>query len=102
MSINMPTILEYFNYLSPLRYMIRNVAPYSLKDLKFTCTDHQRLPDGQCAIATGQQALKLYGLDEDSPGLMLVGLAAVVVIYRILAYLILRGKMMEFSFFGCK
>ncbi|KAF8424189.1 ABC transporter [Tirmania nivea] len=95
MSTNMPTILERLNYLSPLRYMIRNVAPYSLKDVKFTCTDDQRLPDGQCVIASGEQALKLYGLVVDSPELMLVGLAVAAVGYRILAYLILRGKMME-------
>ena len=99
MSTKMPTILERLNYLSPLRYMIRNFAPYSLKDFKFTCVDDQKLPNGQCVIASGEQALKLYELDIDCPGLMLVGLAAAVIIYRLLAYLVLRGKMMEFSFF---
>ena len=102
MSTNMPAILERLNYLSPLRYMIRNLVLYSLKDIKFTCTDDQRLPGGQCVIASGEQVLKLYKLDEDSPQLMLLGLAIAAVIYRILAYLVLRGKTMEFSFFGRK
>ena len=102
LSTTMPTILERLNYLSPLRYMVRNFTPYSLKDIKFTCTDDQRLPDGQCMIVSGEQVLKLYGLDEDSPGLMLVGLAVAAVIYRILAYLVLRCKLKELSFFGRK
>jgi len=100
MSTNMPAILEHLNYLSPLRYMIRNFTPYSLMGIKFTCTDDQRLPDGRCVIASGEQVLKLYRLDEDSPELMLVGLVVAAVIYRILAYLVLCGKTMEFSFFG--
>lgn len=78
--------------------MIRNFAPYSLKDIKFTCTDDQRLPDGQCVIASGEQALKLYRLDGDSPELMLVGLAVLAVIYRILAYLVLGGQTDEVQF----
>lgn len=99
MSINMPVVLDRLNYLSPLRYMIHNFAPYSLRGFKFTCTDDQRLPNGDCAIATGEQALLLYGLDEERPEIMLAALAAAVVIYRLVAYLVLRGRMMEFSFF---
>jgi hypothetical protein len=52
MSIDMPGILRAFNYLSPLRYAIRNLAPYSLRTIVFTCTEAQKLPNGDCPIST--------------------------------------------------
>lgn len=57
MSINMPSFLQGVNYLSPLRYAIRNLAPYSLRGITFTCTESQRLPNGECVISTGEQVL---------------------------------------------
>ncbi|KAF8460995.1 P-loop containing nucleoside triphosphate hydrolase protein [Kalaharituber pfeilii] len=95
MSINMPEPLQRLNYLSPLRYMARNLLPYSLRGFKFTCTDEQRLPSGKCVLATGEQVLELYGMNKDKPEFMLGALAAAVVLYRLLAYLGLKAKMGE-------
>lgn len=91
MVINMPTALQGFNYLSPLRYALRNLAPYSLRDILFTCNNLQRLPNGRCIIETGKDVLDLYDLDTN-PELNLIGLAACVVIYRALAYVLLKMK----------
>ncbi|CAL3969714.1 unnamed protein product [Diplocarpon coronariae] len=90
MSIDMPSFLQGVNYLSPLRYAIRNLAPYSLHGLSFTCHAPQRLPDGHCPIETGEQVLQLYKLDSD-PLINLIALGACTVLYRLLAYVLLKG-----------
>jgi hypothetical protein len=89
MSINMPAFLRGVNYLSPLRYAIRNLGPYSLRDIVFTCSDSQRLPDGQCPITTGLQVLDLYGLNAN-PTINIVAIGVTAVVYRLLAYIMLK------------
>jgi ABC-type multidrug transport system ATPase subunit len=90
LSINMPEAFSAINYLSPIRYATRAVAPYSLRGVAFTCTAGQRLPDGSCPIETGEDVLKLYHFDVD-PVMNIVGLAACVVVYRVLAWGLLRA-----------
>lgn len=90
MSINMPAFLRGVNYLSPLRYAIRNLAPYSLRGIFFTCSAEQRLPDGKCPIESGQQVLELYKLDAD-PLVNLLCLGATAIVYRLLAYALLKA-----------
>jgi hypothetical protein len=89
-SINMPAFLKGVNYLSPIRYAIRNLAPYSLRDITFTCNDSQRLPNGECTISTGQQVLQLYDLDTN-PGMNLMALGVCTLVYRLLAFLLLKA-----------
>jgi ABC-type multidrug transport system ATPase subunit len=89
MSIDMPSLFVAFNYLSPIRYAVRAFAPFSLADVVFTCNDSQRLPSGECVIADGKQVLQLYKLDES--GLVnLAALAACTVVYRLVAWALLR------------
>ena len=64
--------------------------PYSLEGVTFTCKDSQRLPDGNCPIKDGKEALKLYDMDKD-PKVQLIALAAVTVGYRLVAYLLLKA-----------
>ncbi|KAH8674176.1 P-loop containing nucleoside triphosphate hydrolase protein [Xylariales sp. PMI_506] len=89
LAIDMPPLFKAFNYLAPTRYTTRVVALYSLHDLDFTCTDQQRLPDGSCPINTGEDVLRLYHFDE-SPTANLAGLAGCIIIYRILAWILLK------------
>lgn len=96
MSINMPTFLQGVNYLSPLRYAIRNLAPYSLRGIMFTCDESQRLPDGQCPIETGERVLDLYKLNTN-PGRNILALGICTVIYRLVAYLLLKGVKMHWG-----
>ena len=91
LSINMPAILSALNYLSPVRYAIRNLAPYSLRPILFTCNDQQRLPDGSCTISNGYQVLDLYNLNVE-PGLEVLALGACALVYRVVAYLLLQVK----------
>jgi len=96
MSINMPAFLQGVNYLSPIRYAIRNLAPYSLHDIVFTCTKSQLLPDGTCPITTGIEVLKLYDLDTN-PAVNLAALGACMVVYRLLAYMLLKVMRMHWG-----
>ncbi|KAI1489856.1 ABC transporter [Biscogniauxia mediterranea] len=89
LSIDMPTLFRVFNYLSPLKYATAALASFSLRGVTFTCNDSQRLPDGSCAIETGEQVLDLYKLNVDGV-VNLIALAATVVIYRLIAWAMLR------------
>ena len=85
MSLNIPAFLQAWNHLSPIKWSLGNLAPYTLRGIKFSCADNQRSPSGECPIETGEQALSLYNLDTD-PRINLIVLAAVVVAYRLLAF----------------
>lgn len=89
MSIDQPALFRVFNYINPLKYATAALAPFSLRDVRFTCDDGQRLPDGRCAIETGGQVLDLYKLNVD-PVVNVGALAATVVVYRLVAWLLLR------------
>ncbi|PNY25851.1 ABC transporter ATP-binding protein/permease [Tolypocladium capitatum] len=90
LSIDMPELFKAINYLSPIRYATRAVAPYSLRGVNFTCTTAQRLPDGSCPIETGEQVLALYNFDVD-PVVNVACMAACVVAYRVLAWVMLKA-----------
>ncbi|KAK8227206.1 ABC transporter-like protein [Phyllosticta capitalensis] len=91
MSINMPEFLQAMNWLSPAKYAVANLAPYSLRGVRFDCAADQRGADGQCIVSDGEQVLKLYKLDHD-PGTMLAALGACTVVYRAAAYLLLKAR----------
>lgn len=90
LSINMPGFLQGVNYLSPIRYVIRNLAPYSLRGIAFTCNDSQRLPNGECIISTGEQVLELYDLNTN-PEMNIMALGVCTLVYRLLAFLLLKA-----------
>ncbi|RYO77774.1 hypothetical protein DL766_002329 [Monosporascus sp. MC13-8B] len=89
MSIDMPRLFVVMNYLSPVKYATEALAPISLRGVRFTCGDAQRLPDGSCTIESGEQVLDLYKLNSD-PYANLGALGTTVVIYRLVAWALLR------------
>ncbi|KAF2834804.1 ABC transporter-like protein [Patellaria atrata CBS 101060] len=91
MSLDIPSFLQAWNHLSPVKYFIVNLAVYSLKGEKFHCNDAQRLPNGGCPIETGEQVLDLYNLDKD-PKVHMIAIGICAVVYRFLAYSILKAK----------
>jgi hypothetical protein len=96
MSIDMPGFLQGVNYLSPQRYAVRNLAPYSLRGIHFTCNDAQRLPNGECPITNGTQVLDLYALNTN-PARNIMALGVCTVIYRLFAYLLLKAMRMHWG-----
>ncbi|KAL9000508.1 MAG: hypothetical protein Q9169_000801 [Polycauliona sp. 2 TL-2023] len=92
MSLDIPTFLQAWNHLSPIKWSLGNLAPYTLRGLHFSC------PDGgeQCGeLRTGEAVLTLYNLDTN-PGTNLAALGACVVIYRLVAWGILELKRKRF------
>ncbi|KAK0471076.1 P-loop containing nucleoside triphosphate hydrolase protein [Armillaria novae-zelandiae] len=90
MSLNMPRFLEYLNKLNPLGYSVRNMMPYVLRGQTFTCGDDQRLTDGSCAISTGEQVLEIFNLKDVNAPLNLYAVVISAVVYRLLAYAVLK------------
>lgn len=89
MSLQIPGFISALNRLSPCRYAVFNLAPYSLSRQQFHCSRELRMPDGRCPIENGEQVLQLYHLDHVG-WLNLVGLAVCVVAYRIVAYVVVK------------
>ncbi|KAJ4488579.1 P-loop containing nucleoside triphosphate hydrolase protein [Lentinula aciculospora] len=96
MSIDMIGFLQGINYISPLKYATANMLPYTLRGMTFTCDDSQKLADGQCPLSIGEQVLDLYKLNLD-PAPMLAALVGATIVYRIVAYAILRFARTDFA-----
>lgn len=90
LSINMPAVLRGVNFLSPIRYMMRNLAPYTLRPVTLTCEASQTRPDGSCIVGSGVEVLALFQLDGNA-GLELLGMGVCTLVYRGLAWALLRG-----------
>ncbi len=86
----MPGFLEYLNKLNPLGYSVRNMMPYVLRGHTFSCGDDQRLTDGSCAISTGEQVLEIFNLKDVNAPLNLCAVVISAVVYRLLAYAVLK------------
>jgi len=97
MSLNMIGFLRGINFISPLKYATANMMPYTFRGVTFTCNDSQRLENGECPLSTGEQVLDLYKLNIN-PAPMLAALAAATVVYRIVAFMILKLTRTDFSF----
>ena len=91
MSLHIPTFLQAFNHLSPIKWAIGNLAPYTLAGVNFSCLEEQQLPNGRCPITDGKDVLNLYNL-KGNAGLNLLAVGICVVVYRILAFLTLKAK----------
>ncbi|KAL9046081.1 MAG: hypothetical protein Q9214_000991, partial [Letrouitia sp. 1 TL-2023] len=63
MSLNIPAFLQAWNHLSPIKWALGNLAPYTLRGVAFTCGEAQRSVEGRCPIETGEEVLRLYNLD---------------------------------------
>ncbi|KAK0214526.1 P-loop containing nucleoside triphosphate hydrolase protein [Armillaria fumosa] len=90
MSLNMPVFLKHLNKLNPLGYSVRNMMPYVLRGQTFSCEDDQRLTDGSCAISTGEQVLEIFNLKDVNAPLNLCAVVVSAVVYRLLAYAVLK------------
>ncbi|KAL4805229.1 P-loop containing nucleoside triphosphate hydrolase protein [Aspergillus unguis] len=91
MSLHVNSFLSALNHLSPVKYLIANLASYSMRGQTFDCTDSQRLPGGRCPINDGTDVLDMYGLDGDA-GLHLIDLGVCTIVYRTVAYALLRVR----------
>lgn len=96
LSIDMPAFFEGVNYISPGKYAAASLMIKAFTDFEFTCTDAQRLPDGNCPIQTGQQVLDLFNY-HTSLASNIAALVGVTVAYRLIAYTVLRLSKADFG-----
>ncbi|KAJ5434524.1 ABC-2 type transporter [Penicillium cf. griseofulvum] len=89
MSLNVNNVLQALNHLSPIKYAIANLAPYSMHGQVFHCSDAQRLANGSCPVDSGEQVLELYNLDKNGP-MNVMALGVCTVIYRLVAYAFIK------------
>ena len=98
LSVNLPPFFQAFNHLSPAKWSVGNLAPYTLRSQTSTCSKSQQLSNNTCSIITGQQVLELHKFNSD-PGRSLAALGACTIAYRIAAYLLLKAmKMPPFQY----
>ena len=98
-ALNMPSFFRGINYLSVMKYANGAVMVVSLRGLEFTCTEAERLTNGECPINTGDEVLKLYGLDINFRN-FLIGMIVAAFVYRTLAYTLLKVKLTPWSIGG--
>ncbi|KAI4204700.1 MAG: hypothetical protein LQ350_001015 [Teloschistes chrysophthalmus] len=89
MSLNVPGFLEAWNHLSPVKWALGNLAPYTLQGVVLSCGGGG---DGCTGPRTGEEVLRLYGLDKNA-GLNLLALGVCVVVYRLVAWGLLEWRM---------
>lgn len=95
-SLDISPVLQALNHLSPTKWAIGSMAPYTLRGLILTCNDAQLLPNGSCPITTGEQVLRLYNLDNNEQ-LWLLALGICTVAYRVVSYMLLKAKRTQWS-----
>ncbi|KAL8801012.1 MAG: hypothetical protein Q9182_004756 [Xanthomendoza sp. 2 TL-2023] len=88
MSLHIPAFLQAWNHLSPIKWSLGNLAPYTLRGLHFTCPE---AGDGCGGPRTGEEVLSLYNLDTN-PRVNLAALGVCVIVYRFVAWGILELK----------
>ena len=94
-TLKLPPVLHAINYLSPFKYLVANMAVYSLRGRVFTCVPDQEV-GGRCPINSGEDVLQLYNLDVD-PTWNLVVLAVLAVFYRLVALCVVKASRMEWK-----
>ncbi|KAL3229770.1 putative ABC transporter ATP-binding protein/permease [Nakaseomyces bracarensis] len=93
MSLHMSRVLKGINYINPVWYTSIIIINLAFPDnLKFTCKDGPKNPDGSCQLATGRDVLEAYGLHRNTRNFLGV-IVCVTVVYRFLAYLMLKAKL---------
>ncbi|CCK72460.1 uncharacterized protein KNAG_0K00950 [Huiozyma naganishii CBS 8797] len=93
MSLTMSRVLKGFSYLNPVHYtsmVLINLAFPA--DMELTCRDGGMNPDGTCIFANGRDVLDSYDLVVDTSKYLGI-IICVGIIYRLLAYLVLKAKL---------
>jgi hypothetical protein len=91
LSINMPKPLDIINYISIMRYAARAMATEGFDEsVVFNCDD----PAFPCQFRNGTQVLTFLEFPEGADGLRegLVGLVLSMVVYRLVAYVVMKAK----------
>ncbi|KAB8277491.1 P-loop containing nucleoside triphosphate hydrolase protein [Aspergillus minisclerotigenes] len=102
MSLDPPKVLQWFNYISPVKYAVTSISVLTMRDLAFTCAEEQRDVNGKCLIETGEQVLQLYKFNQKNPWLEALGGVVAMLCYRLLVYAILKVKVKRLNSRGMR
>lgn len=93
LAMTLDNFLKALNYISPLHYCVMLVANKVFTPaLKLTCTELERLPNGNCQYNTGADVLKEFNLKINEP-LFYILIAVIVVIQRAISWMFLKVKL---------
>ncbi|KAK3838142.1 MAG: P-loop containing nucleoside triphosphate hydrolase protein [Linnemannia gamsii] len=91
MSLNLPQWLAYINHISLFKYGVVVLTQNEFKDKVFDCSPEQ-IAVGACPYQTGEDVLRLFKFDDKNWNLYMGLFVAVVIAYRLLAWLVLVAK----------
>jgi hypothetical protein len=92
----MPAFFKGVNYISPGKYAAASLSIKTFTGFEFTCTESQKLPNGNCPIQTGEEVLDLFNY-HTSLASNIGALVGVTVAYRLIAYVVLRLSKADFG-----
>jgi ATP-binding cassette subfamily G (WHITE) protein 2 len=87
----LPKYFAWLDALSVIKYTYVGISLNELRGLKLTCTPSQ-LVNGVCPVTSGQVTIDNLGLDELTIGGCVGALLAMIVGFRVLAYIGLRWR----------
>ena len=100
-SLNMPFVLQCISYISPLTYGCYILSNIVFQGEVFTCSSSERDSSGNCPLATGEEVLALYSMDNGSGpyGMYyhMIMLATVTVVIFVLTYIVMRARAYKIS-----
>ncbi|KAF9416855.1 hypothetical protein BGZ94_010107 [Podila epigama] len=88
----LPPLLMYVNKVSVFKYASVVLALNEFSTLEFHCTEDMRV-SGTCALKTGKEAIELLGFENESVGRNAAMVVAMMVLYRLLAWVVLSARM---------
>jgi len=86
----LPWVLRVINYGLVFQYAAEILAINEFEHLTFSCPGDQALSDGSCPFSTGNQVLDTYTFQKDREWPYLGVLIALVCLYRLGAFLVLK------------
>ncbi|KAJ3277913.1 hypothetical protein HK104_002846 [Borealophlyctis nickersoniae] len=86
MSVGLPAFVNAINYASVMRYAAHAASLNEFRGLDLVCD----APGGVCPYSRGEDVLQLLGMQDDGIGTMLVALGIATVVYRSIAWVVLK------------
>ncbi|ODV60927.1 ATP-dependent ABC transporter [Ascoidea rubescens DSM 1968] len=88
MSMQMPMFFQVWNYLNPLKYVVKAVSNMAFRNQEFECVGGI----DECSLNSGEAVLEYYRM-KSPVAINLIALLIILISYRTLAYLFLHIKM---------
>eukprot|EP00742_Colponemidia_sp_Colp-10_P008391 GILJ01009087.1.p1 GENE.GILJ01009087.1~~GILJ01009087.1.p1 ORF type:complete len:1288 (-),score=160.00 GILJ01009087.1:132-3968(-) len=95
LAISLPLVFQYLNWVSILKYAMAVITVNEFTDIDFSCTELE-VQQGVCIFTNGQSVLDFYHMDPSNFARDLGLFTALLVVYRLIAYLALKFNKHKF------